>query len=77
MDYVAISGLVVAILGGIGTFINTLHIRECDFCCIHSDCLEKQRMKYHASRSSLSSTTSTPPKTPPLITKDITPLILK
>jgi len=74
MDYIAVSGLVIAILGGLGTFFNTLHIRRCNFLCFSSDCMEKERLKYHSSRSSL---TNTPPKTPPLITKDISPLIIK
>lgn len=74
MDYIAVSGLVIAILGGLGTFFNTLHIRRCNFLCFSSDCMEKERLKYHSSRSSL---LNTPPKTPPLITKDISPLIIK
>ena len=62
MDYVALSGLIIAVLGAIGTFINTLHIRECDFLCIHSKCMEEARQKYKLSKSG--SAIITPPETP-------------
>jgi hypothetical protein len=61
VDVIGISGLTIAILGAVGTFINTLHIRECDFCCIHSDCMAEARKKYQSTRSG----SFTPPPTPP------------
>ena len=62
-DYVAISGLVIAILGGIATAVNTVHITECECCCIKSDCVERARTRYKSTRSG--STLITPPPTPP------------
>lgn len=56
MDYIAVSGLVIAILGGLGTFINTLHITECEICCIKSDCVKEGRAKYQRKKSSPSLT---------------------
>jgi hypothetical protein len=73
MDYIAVSGLVIAILGGLGTFINTLHITECEFCCIKSDCIEKSRTKYQSRRSSPAETPTeeTPMKLPTLKSQPI------
>lgn len=56
MDYIAVSGLVIAILGGLGTFVNTLHITECEMGCIKSDCMKEGRARYQRKKSSPSLT---------------------
>lgn len=42
MDYVAITALVVAIVGALGHFVRDAHIQKCHMCCVDSDCREKK-----------------------------------
>ena len=51
MDLVAVSSLVIALSTAIGYLIHQLHLRNCECCCIKSDCMIKG---------------TTPPSTPPL-----------
>ena len=56
VDTIAISALVVAVLGALGIFIQKIHLRKIACCCGESDCIEERKNK---SKSSL-----TPPETP-------------
>lgn len=56
VDTIAISALVVAVLGALGIFIKNIHLRKIACCCGESDCIEERKNK---SKSSL-----TPPETP-------------
>jgi hypothetical protein len=40
MDVVAVSSLVVALSTAIGYIIHQLHLRNCQCCCIKSDCVK-------------------------------------
>ena len=42
VDAVALSAIIVSIIGAVGSFIVGLHIRKCNFCfCCQSDCTKK------------------------------------
>ena len=53
---IAITALVVGVLGALGACIRAIHLRKVKCCCINSDCVEERRSK---SKASL-----TPPETP-------------
>ena len=53
---IAITALVVSVLGALGACIRAIHLRKVKICCINSDCVEERRNK---SKASL-----TPPETP-------------
>jgi len=40
MDVVAVTSLVVALSTAIGYIIHQLHLRNCQCCCIKSDCVK-------------------------------------
>jgi len=42
MDYVAVTALIVAVIGALGHFIKDAHIQKCHMCCVDSDCREKK-----------------------------------
>ena len=41
-DAVSVGALIIAVLSGIGTIINNLHIRKCKSSCMESDCTERK-----------------------------------
>jgi hypothetical protein len=53
---IAITALIVGVLGALGACIREIHLRKVKLCCINSDCIEERRSK---SKASL-----TPPETP-------------
>lgn len=43
MDYIALTALVVAVVGALGHFIKESHIQHCKICfCVDSDCRDKK-----------------------------------
>ena len=42
VDTIAITALIIAILGSLSRFINDSHIKKCHMCCIDSDCRNKK-----------------------------------
>ena len=42
VDTVAISALVISIVGAFGAFIKEAHLRKCKACCIESDCRQNK-----------------------------------
>lgn len=49
IDTIAITALVVAIAGALGTFIAKVHLNKCNFLgnCITSDCVKSEEVKLH------------------------------
>ena len=43
IELIAISSFVVAILGGLGHFINKSNLKSCKMCCIDSDCRDQDK----------------------------------
>ena len=58
IDTIAITALIVGILGALGSCIRAIHLRKIKCCCINSSCVEER--KRHTSTGSL----ATPPETP-------------
>ena len=50
IDAIAISAIIIAVVGALGAFVKSAHIQKCKSCCIESDCRVKQK--------------PTPPETP-------------
>lgn len=51
IDAVAISAIIIAVIGALGAFIKTSHLQKCKACCIESDCRQSKKGR-------------TPPETP-------------
>jgi hypothetical protein len=49
VETVAITALVVAVVGALGTFIAKVHLNKCNFFgnCIASDCVKSEEVKLH------------------------------
>jgi len=43
VELIAISSFVVAILGGLGHFVNKSNLKSCKMCCIDSDCRDENK----------------------------------
>tara|TARA_R110000772_G_scaffold56037_10_gene127763 strand:+ start:99 stop:398 length:300 start_codon:yes stop_codon:yes gene_type:complete len=43
IELIAISSFVVAILGGLGHFVNKSNLKSCKMCCIDSDCRDEDK----------------------------------
>ena len=43
IELIAISGFVVAILGGLAQFVNKSNLKQCKMCCIDSDCRDEDK----------------------------------
>lgn len=43
VELIAISGFVVAILGGLAQFVNKSNLKQCKMCCIDSDCRDEDK----------------------------------
>lgn len=41
-DAVAISAIIIAVVGALGAFVKSAHIQKCKSCCIESDCRDKK-----------------------------------
>jgi hypothetical protein len=41
-DPVSVGALIIAVMSGIGTIINNLHIRKCKSSCMESDCTQRR-----------------------------------
>lgn len=50
MEILAVSALVIAIIGALGAFVKTAHLKKCKGCFVESDCTDNKRR--------------TPPETP-------------
>ena len=50
IDAIAISAIIIAVVGALGAFVKSAHIQKCKTLCCESDCREKQK--------------PTPPETP-------------
>ena len=68
IDTIAISALIIGVLGALGSCIRAIHLRKVSICCINSDCVEQRRSK---SKGSLD---ITPPETPVVHTSHETQL---
>jgi len=53
VDILALSGFIIAILGGLAHFIKETHVQKCNMCCIDSDCRQKKIPSTPNSRSSM------------------------
>lgn len=42
VDILALSGFIIAVLGGMAHFIKETHVQKCNMCCINSDCRQKK-----------------------------------
>lgn len=53
MEIVAVSALVIAVIGALGAFVKSTHLKKCKGCFIESDCTDNKRR--------------TPPESPTMI----------
>jgi len=50
IDAIAISAIIIAVIGALATFVKTVHLKKCHSACCDSDCTDKR--------------TKSPPETP-------------
>ena len=43
MEIVAVSALVIAIIGALGAFVKSTHLKKCKACFVESDCTDNKR----------------------------------
>jgi hypothetical protein len=43
MEVVAVSALVIAVIGALGAFVKTAHLKKCKGCFVESDCTDNKR----------------------------------